>query len=141
MMSHAVQSDPEECCGLIVGGDGERFRHVYRCHNDMTAQHNDDPVAFPRDNRSGFYVRGADILHAEREAERRGLRVTAVYHSHVGARAYLSETDLEYAEHELSQFPNADWIVLAVFERSVREVALFRRRFVGHRVPVGTGAP
>ena len=136
-MSHAVQSDPEECCGLIVGDDGVPFRHVYRCHNDMTVRHNEDPVLFPRDNRSGFYMRDGDIEEAQREAGRSGLRVTAVYHSHVGAGAYLSETDLAYAEHDFSRFPDADWIVLDVFGRSVRGVALFRSGadgFRGHRV-------
>ena len=36
MMSHALQSDPEECCGLIVGGDGVRFRRVHRFDNEMS---------------------------------------------------------------------------------------------------------
>jgi len=137
MANDAVHSDPEECCGLILGDDALRFRHVYRCHNDMTARHNEDPIRFPRDNRSGFYMRDADIDRAQREAARSGLRVTAVYHSHVGAGAYLSETDLEYAEHGFSRFPGADWIVLDVFGRSVRRVALFRAGtdgFRGHRV-------
>jgi len=103
----------------------------------MTAKHNKDPQEFPRDNHSAFYMSDADIEAASREAERGGMRVTAVYHSHVGAGAYLSEMDLEFAEHERSRFPDADWIVLAVFERSVREVALFRPGadgLRGHRV-------
>jgi proteasome lid subunit RPN8/RPN11 len=92
----------------------------------MTAKHNKDPLEFPRDNHSAFYMSDADIGVVQREAERSGMKVTAVYHSHVGAGAYLSEMDLEFAEQERSRFPDADWIVLAVFERSVREVALFR---------------
>jgi len=61
------------------------------------------------------------------------MSVTAVYHSHVGAGAYLSDMDLEFAERERSRFPDADWIVLAVFERSVGEVALFRPSAEGFR--------
>ena len=126
MMKHALETGPEECCGLIVGDEREPFRHVHRCHNEMTAKHNKDPQEFPRDNHSAFYMSDGDIAAVQREAERSGMTVTAVYHSHVGAGAYLSEMDLEFAEQERSRFPDADWIVLAVFERSVREVALFR---------------
>ena len=45
--------------------------------------------------------------------------MTAVYHSHVDVGAYLSELDLEYAEHALFPFPGADQIVIAVHERHV----------------------
>jgi proteasome lid subunit RPN8/RPN11 len=126
MMKHALETGPEECCGLIVGDEREPFRSVHRCHNEMTAKHNKDPQEFPRDNHSAFYMSDADIAVVQREAQRSGMKVTAVYHSHVGAGAYLSEMDLEFAEQERSRFPGADWIVLAVFERRVGEVALFR---------------
>lgn len=126
MMSHALEARPEECCGLIVGGETERFRHLVRCHNEMTARHNEEPERFPRDNHSAFYMSERDVLSVTREAERSGERVTGIYHSHVGARAYLSEMDLEYAESRLFPFPDADWIVLAVFDRNVSEVAVFR---------------
>jgi proteasome lid subunit RPN8/RPN11 len=135
MMSHALEAHPEECCGLIVGAEPERFRHLVRCHNEMTARHNEEPERFPRDNHSAFYMSERDADAVEREAERSGERVTAIYHSHVGAGAYLSEMDLEYAESR--RFPNADWIVLAVFDRNVSEVALFRPGpdgFQGHPV-------
>jgi proteasome lid subunit RPN8/RPN11 len=137
MMKHALETGPEECCGLIVGDRRKPFRHVHRCHNEMTARHNDDAALFPRDNHSAFYMSEADIQAVQREAERTGMRVTAVYHSHVGAGAYLSDMDLEFAERERSRFPDADWIVLAVFDRSVGGVALFRPGgdgFRGHSV-------
>jgi proteasome lid subunit RPN8/RPN11 len=138
MMKHALEAGPEECCGLIVGDARQRFRHVHRCHNEMTAKHNDDSVQFPRDNRSAFYMNELEVERVLRDAERAGEHVTAVYHSHVGAGAYLSDMDFEHAQRQLFPFPEADWIVLAVVEQSVREVALFRRGgpqgFVGHRV-------
>lgn len=141
MMKHALETRPEECCGLIVGDASVPFRQVHRCHNEMTARHNDEPARFPRDNHSAFYMSPGDVEAVLREAERSGERVTAVYHSHVGAGAYLSEMDLAYAQSELFPFPEADWIVLGVFERSVREVALFRPGkggFTGHAVESAT---
>jgi proteasome lid subunit RPN8/RPN11 len=70
--------------------------------------------------------------------------VTAVYHSHVDMGAYLSELDLEYAEHGLFPFPEADQIVVSVVDGRVAEdgVAVFRRdgqggSFRGRRLAPG----
>ena len=68
-----------------------------------------------------------DVLEVSREAERSGEHVTAVYHSHVGAGAYLSKDDLAYARHPLFPFPYADQIVLSVLEHRVREIKIFVR--------------
>ena len=67
------------------------------------------------------------------DLEEGGVQVTAVYHSHVGAGAYLSELDLRHAQDDLFLFPSADWIVLAVVENRVSEVGLFRRASDGFR--------
>jgi proteasome lid subunit RPN8/RPN11 len=136
-MNHALETELEECCGLIVGDARERFRHLVRCRNEMTERHNSDPRAFPRDNRSGFYMNPAEVAEVQRAAESSGTHVTAVYHSHVGAGAYLSELDLEHAEHELFLFPDADWIVLGIADHRVGEIGLFRRGdggFFGHPI-------
>jgi proteasome lid subunit RPN8/RPN11 len=114
LLGHARETLPEECCGLIVGRVGERYRRLVRCRNEMTQRHRADPVAFPRDGRAAFWMNEADYMHTRDEAEAEGERVTAVYHSHVGAGAYLSEMDLDYARHALFPFPDADQIVVAV---------------------------
>lgn len=69
----------------------------------------------------------SDLLMSQRDAESRGQRVTAVYHSHVGAGAYLSEMDQEFAEHALHPFPDAAHVVIAVWERKVARVGIFER--------------
>ena len=78
-----------------------------------------------------------DIEKVSQEADERGERITAVYHSHIGAGAYLSEMDLAYAEHAFFPFPDADQIVVTVIERTARDIAVFRRSergFEGHRI-------
>jgi proteasome lid subunit RPN8/RPN11 len=107
LCQHALETLPEECCGLLVGNSLERYRRVVRCRNEMTARH------------------------------QAGELVTAVYHSHVGAGAYLSEMDLAYAENRFFPFPKADQIVLPVYDRTVRDAAVFRRAgayFTGHPI-------
>jgi proteasome lid subunit RPN8/RPN11 len=137
LCEHARESDPEECCGLVIGGGGHRYGHAIRFRNVMSQRHAEDPLAFPRDNTTAYYMSEKDVLAVQQEAAEHGAAVTAVYHSHVGAGAYLSEIDLAYARHPLFPFPGADQIVLSVFEHQVREMKVFRRsgdRFDEHPI-------
>ncbi len=122
LCTHALETRPEECCGLVTGVDGSRFRHVYRCRNTMTLQHQNDPVAYPRDGRQAYYMSEVDTLRALKDAESRGEAVTAIYHSHVAVGVYLSEMDQDFADHELFPFPLAAQIVLAVGANAVDRV-------------------
>jgi len=127
LCAHARASDPEECCGLVVGDVRHRYGQAVRFQNVMSQRHAEDPLIFPRDNTTAYYMSEKDVLTVQQEAEERGCAVTAVYHSHVGAGAYLSEIDLAYARHPLFPFPGADQIVLSVFEHQVREMKIFLR--------------
>jgi len=127
LYAHAIENLPEECCGLIVGMDEDRHQRLVRCRNEMTMHHRQNPVEYPRDGSEAFYMNSLDYMMVHEEAEARGARVTAVYHSHVGVGAYLSEMDLAYAASASFPFPDADHIVVAVFDRKVDSVAFFRQ--------------
>lgn len=135
--AHAREATPEECCGLLLGDERRRYRMALRCRNDMTRHHQRDPRAFPRDAREAFYMNERDYLAASQDAEARGERVTAVYHSHVECGAYFSELDQEYALRPLYPFPDADHLVVAVVAGKIVDQALFQRDrelFVGRAV-------
>jgi len=139
LCAHALETLPEECCGLIVGDDQRRYREIARCRNDMSQQHRQDPVTYPRSGERAFFMNPHDYMEAQERARRRGERVTAVYHSHVGAGAYLSEMDLEYAENEFFPFPDSDQFVVAVVDAKVAGIGVFCRAdshgpFVGHPI-------
>jgi proteasome lid subunit RPN8/RPN11 len=104
----------EECCGLLVGDLAKPFREVHACHNDMNRHHRRDPFNYPRDARHAFHMRETDYQRVVRDAERRGLRVTGIYHSHVNADAYFSELDQEFASQPLFPFPDVHHLVIAV---------------------------
>ena len=131
LFAHALETLPEECCGLIVGDECEPFRRLVRCRNDMTQLHRSKPDRYPHDGREAFHMNEVDYKDVIEQAEAAGERVTAVYHSHVGSGAYLSETDLEYAEGGFFPFREADQIVLGVFERLVTGVGIFQRTAIG----------
>ena len=125
LYSHALETLPEECCGLIVGGDEKPFEELVRCRNEMTLRHKEEPLEFPRDGSSAFFMNPLDYMRVHEAAEARGRRVTAVYHSHVGVGAYLSEMDLAHAASELFPFPGAGHIVVAVVDQKIDSVAFF----------------
>ena len=122
---HALDTAPEECCGLVVGSIQQRFESPCRISNVMTKMHLADPISFPRDARQAYYMTEVEYLRAQQEAEMAGRFVTAVYHSHVDAGAYLSTEDLAYAEHPLFPFPGAAQIVISVLGGRVKEAAIF----------------
>ena len=127
LCAHAIETLPEECCGLILGRGAARYGRLVRCRNEMTRRHLADPLTHPRDGCAAFWMNEGDYLNAQTLAEAAGEQVTAVYHSHVDVGAYLSELDLEYAEHALFPFPTADQIVIAVHERRVVGLGLYQR--------------
>lgn len=127
LCAHARETWPEECCGLVTGRRAGCYEVAHRCRNEMTRLHRADPATYPRDGTRAFYMNELDYLRVSSEAAERGALVTAVYHSHVGAGAYFSELDQEFARQPLFPFPDADHIVLAVFDRRVSELGLFRR--------------
>ncbi len=142
MASHARETYPEECCGLLLGDARERFQDVVRCANVMTRLHRSDPARYPRDGREAFHMNEQDYLDASHAAEDRGLAVTGIYHSHVGYGAYLSEMDQAYALQPLFPFPDADHVVLSILEgRAVVAAGLFERApgsraFSGRAIPM-----
>lgn len=127
LCAHALETQPEECCGLVTGSETEPFLSVYRCRNEMTVKHKADPQNYPRDGREAFLMNDLDLQKSQQDAESRGQRVMAIYHSHVGAGAYLSEMDQEFADHELFPFPDAAQIVVAVWAERVSRVGIFER--------------
>ena len=81
LCAHALETLPEECCGLILGQRSARFAQLVRCRNEMTRRHRADPQSHPRDGSTAFWMNEADYAHAQTLAETAGGEVTAVYHS------------------------------------------------------------
>ena len=131
LYAHARETQPEECCGLILGDAEQRFQRVLRCRNDMSRRHHANPQEYPRDGRSAFYLDPGDQEAAEKAAEASGQFISALYHSHVdaheGGGVYLSALDLEYATQAGFPFPDAAQLVIAVCDARVTGVGVFER--------------
>jgi [CysO sulfur-carrier protein]-S-L-cysteine hydrolase len=93
IVGHAYDGFPLEACGLLGGEEGAtgvgRADVFYPCAN----------VA---ESSKLYTVDPKDFLRADRDAERRGIGIVGVVHSHTHTEAYPSPTDV-------AQAPDPTW--------------------------------
>ena len=85
IVAHAREDLPNECCGMVGGGDGEA-RTVY-----PGRERRGEPAAL-RDRR-----RRSSTTPDEDDRGRRARSCSAIYHSHTKSAAYPSQTDVNQA--------------------------------------------
>lgn len=111
MITHALERDPEECCGLLFGrGDtATRLRRVRNVHEDRTSRYNMDPL---------------DIDEARREADGSGENFVAIYHSHTYSQGYPSDSDVRTAVE--SGWTDPYYILVSLVEKTRPVVRAYR---------------
>jgi proteasome lid subunit RPN8/RPN11 len=98
MVAHAREDLPNECCGMVGGGDGEA-KSVYRARNQFAS-----PLRFG--------VHADDLFRiTQKEMPARGEELVAIYHSHTKSAAYPSQTDLNEAQQS---WPDAIWVIVSL---------------------------
>jgi [CysO sulfur-carrier protein]-S-L-cysteine hydrolase len=84
LMSHALQDDPNESCGLLLGL-GDEADEIYRMSNV-----NKKPI-------SRYTMQPSELLEAQEKARKSGREFVAIYHSHTFTQGYPSKTDITNA--------------------------------------------
>jgi proteasome lid subunit RPN8/RPN11 len=112
---HAETDYPAECCGVVlVRVADETERRLLACRNIQDELHARDPQRFPRTSRTAYYIAHPDLLEIGRR-ESEGFEVRVIYHSHVDAGAYFSETDRRNAMVDgTPAYPTATYVVVGV---------------------------
>ena len=83
MITHALEADPEESCGLLVGKDAaDRAVRMQNVHPQPGRRYEMSPL---------------ELMRVEGSAENNGEHIVAIYHSHTFTQAYPSETDVNNA--------------------------------------------
>ena len=122
--SQAVEEYPFEACGVILARGGER--RLLRCRNAQNELHARDPQRHPRDARTAYYIDPKDLLRIG-DLEREGFGVAVIYHSHVDAGAYFSETDRRQAlVGSEPAHPSAVYVVASVVAGALDEMKAFQ---------------
>jgi proteasome lid subunit RPN8/RPN11 len=112
--AHGVETYPHECCGAILGRDGEGAREVLGLM----------PLANRRDDspRNRFEVTSDDVRLAEKTARGQQLELIGWYHSHPDAPARPSEYDRDHA------WPWYSYIIVSVQSGQPRDMNSWRLR-------------
>jgi proteasome lid subunit RPN8/RPN11 len=127
---HAGADYPAECCGVLLvrpgaPGDADE-RRLLACRNIQDELHARDPGRFPRTARTAYYIAHEDLLEIGRR-EGQGFQVRMIYHSHIDAGAYFSETDRRNAMLDgVPAYPQAIYVVVAVAEGRVADTRAHR---------------
>ncbi len=125
MYQHALESYPDECCGIVTGND--KYQTVHRCENIQNQLHEKDPVRYPRDARTAYVIDRSEAERIFAEVKKRGEDVLAFYHSHTDHDAYFSVEDVDaqtvFGEPE---FPEALHIVISVRTRKIYDIKYFK---------------
>ena len=122
--AQAVQEYPFESCGVVLRRGDER--RLLRCRNAQNELHARDATRHPRDARTAYYIDPKDLLRIG-DLEHQGFGVAVIYHSHIDAGAYFSETDRRQAlVGGEPAYPGAVYVVTSVVEGAVDAVAAFR---------------
>ncbi len=90
MLQDASHTFPDECCGFLFGKEAGEERLI----TDILVVNN----AKEGDKRRRFEIAPRDYLKAERYADKTGLTLLAVYHSHPNHPAIPSEHDRAAAQ-------------------------------------------
>ena len=106
IVEHALEENPNECCGLLAGVDGLVKKH-YRITNAQKS-----PYRYEMD--------GKEFLEAYREIEDRGWEIQVFYHSHTHSPAYPSDTDVR-----LAFWPDAYYLLVSLLNEDEPDIRLF----------------
>ncbi len=125
IFQHAIETYPDECCGLITGDENNQTVHL--CENIQNRLHAEDPVRHPRDARTAYVIDRKVVEEIISSAKRQGGKIMAFYHSHPEHEAYFSEEDVKaqtvFGEPE---FPEAIHIVISIMDRKIHDMKCFK---------------
>ena len=121
---HAMETFPEECCGVILfDGQTDQVRRLRNIQNHL---HTVDPETYPRDATIAYAMDPKELDSIIREAETAGAKIKAFYHSHPDHEAYFSQEDKAFATpFGEPTYPEYAQIVISIYGRVIRRISAY----------------
>jgi proteasome lid subunit RPN8/RPN11 len=110
--AHGVETYPHECCGALLGRDGDNGREVTALV-PLANRRNDSP-------RNRFEVTPEDVMLAEKTARDQKVDLIGWYHSHPDAPARPSEFDRAHA------WPWYSYIIVSIQKGEPKDMTSWR---------------
>ncbi len=106
---HLEDGYPNEACGVMLGKAGV-VTEVVTAGNERTSL----PRSGGESARNRYLIDPLTYMKVERDADKRGLQVLGIYHSHPDVAARPSQFDLDHA------WPNLSYLIVSVCKGSPR---------------------
>jgi proteasome lid subunit RPN8/RPN11 len=129
LISHALQDDPNECCGLLLGAEGVADE-VHKMSNV-----NVKPI-------SRYAMDPGELLEAQEKVKKSKREFVAIYHSHTFTQGYPSKTDIKNAVAVASI--STHHVIISLVEKSrpvIRAFEIDRKANVSELVIETDGEP
>ena len=110
--AHGIEAYPYECCGALLGRDGDGSREVIDLM-PLANRCEDSP-------RNRFELTADDVRLAEQTAREKRLELIGWYHSHPDAPARPSEYDRDHA------WPWYSYVIVSVQNGAARDTTSWR---------------
>ncbi len=107
IIEHARQEYPLESCGILAGKDG-RITNFY-------------PMVNTEKSSSCFRMEPQEQLRVFQEIERKGLELSAIYHSHPHTAAFPSQRDVDQAF-----YPDSLILIISLKDKSAPQIGAFQ---------------
>lgn len=110
ILAHARAEAPNECCGVVgvvpsSEGTPMRAMRVVQARNI-------------HESPKRFEIDGLDVVRAERELDKDGWQIGAIYHSHTHTAPYPSQTDINFAR----LWPGVEWVIVGLADAAEPEI-------------------
>ena len=109
MIAHALEDDPNECCGILAGKD-ETVSRLYRITNTAHSPYR-------------YLMEPQEQFNAMRDWESNDWDALAFYHSHTHSPAYPSQTDVRMAQE--SGWLDVYYILVSLEDRANPQIRAF----------------
>ena len=112
MILYALEEDPQECCGVLLGSGDDEATELVRISNvaeDKERRYSMDPL---------------EQSAAEQRADADGRSITGIFHSHTFTQAYPSTTDVRNAV--TSMWTTPVYVLVSLVEKTRPVVRAFR---------------
>jgi proteasome lid subunit RPN8/RPN11 len=114
---HLESGYPNESCGVMLGKDGVIIEIVSADNQRNSLPRNGGDSA-----RNRYLIDPLIYLKIERDADKRGLQILGIYHSHPDVTARPSQFDLDHA------WPNFSYLIVSVAKGKAVESNSWRLR-------------
>ncbi len=114
---HLESGYPNEACGMLLGTDGV-ITEIVSADNERV----DQPASGKESARNRYLIDPLIYMKIERAADKRGLTVLGIYHSHPDVPARPSQFDLDHA------WPNFSYLIVSVCKAKAVESYSWRLR-------------